>query len=415
MKNFFKNNSKKLKKYYIFFVATIFFIGGFWFSTLINQTNKIFTSASAQNTNTFSLPNVLDEVKNILDKNFISWKSSSTLPTLKDFNYGLIKGYVSAYNDPYTEYFTPKESKNFEESIKGSFGGIGAYVSYKDKNIVIQSVIKNTPAEKGGLKSGDVLISVNGTSVLGKSVDEAVNLIRGEIGTNVEVEIFNKDDLKTKKIKLTRALIEIPIIETEIKNNVFVIHFNSFTQDSQIKFKSALQDFINSNKKDLIIDLRGNGGGYLDSAIDIASYFLPKDKIIVVEKNSINKEDLSHYSFGYDLLKDKKYKIIVLTDGGSASASEILAGALKDNGVAKIIGEKTFGKGSVQQLIKLSDGSDLKVTVAKWYTPNGINISETGISPDIWASTTSTTTKDKDGKVLDLQLLETIKILKKIK
>lgn len=410
MKNYFyKHLNTRVKYVYVGVIAVFFFALGYLFANFSLSPSSIFSSAAASNS-PITMPKILSEVKKVLDNNFISWKASSTLPTAKDLAYGMVKGYVESYKDPYTEFFTPQESKQFEENIKGAFGGVGAYIGYKDGNVVIISTIKDGPAEKAGVKGGDIIISVNGTSTSGMSSDQVVGLVRGDIDTTVTLEVFHKGGPKTEKIKITREEINVPILDTEIKDDTFVIHFYSFTADSAQKFEQALQEFLKSGKSHLIIDLRGNGGGYLDSAVDIASFFLTKDKVIVTEKNSKNGADQKDYSKGYNYFNNN-LKLVVLIDGGSASASEILAGALKDNGVATIVGEKSFGKGSVQQLIKLSDGSDIKVTVAKWFTPNGVNISESGITPDVIATSTATTTTDQNGKVLDLQLLEAVKYI----
>lgn len=413
-KNAFKNGTERVKYVYIAVIAVFFFGFGYVFANITPSRINLFSPAIASS-GTIAIPSILSEVQNILDKDFITWRASSTLPTTKDLNYGIVKGYVEAYNDPYTQFFTPEESKQFESNIKGSFGGIGAYIGYKDGYTVIISTIKDSPAEKAGVKAGDIIVSVDATSTRGMSSDAVVAYVRGDIGTNVVLEVLHKNDSKTTKIKITRAKVEIPILDTEIKGDVFVIHFYSFTEDSASKFQEALKKFSDSGKSRLIVDLRGNGGGYLDSAINIASFFLPKDKLIVSEKNSKLGDGKKHYSLGYDFFNHNVLKLGVLIDGGSASASEILAGALKDNGVATIIGEKSFGKGSVQQLIKLSDGSDLKVTVAKWFTPNGINISESGINPDAVATSSEVTKLDTAGKLIDEQLNKAVDVVSKMK
>ena len=413
-KNAFQIGSERVKYVYIGIIALFFFGFGYVFAN-ISTSRPPFFSARAASSGKLSIPAILLEVQSILDKDFISWKASSTAPTIDDLNYGIIKGFVEAYNDPYTQFFTPQESKQFEGNIKGSFGGIGAYIGYKDGYTVIISTIKDSPAEKAGVRSGDIIVSVDATSTRGMSSDEVVSYVRGDIGTNVVLEVLHKNDSKTSKIKITRAKVDVPVLDTEIKGDIFIIHFYSFTEDSAVKFQEALKKFGDSGKTRLIIDLRGNGGGYLDSAINIASFFLSKDKLIVSEKNSKNGEDKKDYSFGYDFFDHKVLKLAVLIDGGSASASEILAGALKDNGAATIIGEKSFGKGSVQRLIKLSDGSDIKVTVAKWFTPNGVNISESGINPDVVATSSEVAKYDKDGKFIDEQLNKALEIVNNLK
>ncbi|MDQ1281659.1 MAG: hypothetical protein QG630_10 [Patescibacteria group bacterium] len=413
-KNAFKNGSERVKYVYVAIIAIFFFIFGYIFANISPSRITLFSPASASS-GTIAIPPILLEVQNILDQNFISWKASSTLPTAQELSYGIIKGYVESYKDPYTEFFTPQESKQFEGNIKGSFGGIGAYIGYKEGYTVIISTIKNSPAEKAGIKGGDIIVAVDATSTRGMSSDEVVSYVRGDIGTSVTLEVLHKNESKTSKIKITRAKVDIPILDTEIRGDVFVIHFYSFTEDSASRFQDALKKFADSGKTKLLLDLRGNGGGYLGSAINIASFFLSKDKLIVSEKNSKNEEDKKDYSLGYDFFDHKILKLGVLIDGGSASASEILAGALKDNGVATVIGEKSFGKGSVQQLIKLSDGSDIKVTVAKWFTPNGVNISENGILPDVIATSSEVIKFDKAGKAIDVQLEKAIEIVNNLK
>jgi carboxyl-terminal processing protease len=198
-------------------------------------------------------------------------------------------------------------------------------------------------------------------------------------------------------------------LDTEKKNGAFVIHLYNFSAESPDLFQKAMNDFVNSGLRYLVIDLRGNPGGYLEAAVNMASYFLKEGQVVVSEKQGTNETTVNHRSTGITGVPANT-KVAVLVDGGSASAAEILAGALKDQGVAKIVGEKSFGKGSVQELVNYNDGSSLKVTIAKWYTPSGVNISESGIKPDVVAVAT-TTVKGKDGKPLDTQLLKAIQVV----
>ncbi|MEA4910633.1 hypothetical protein SDC9_07882 [bioreactor metagenome] len=414
MSNFFQKNFNNSNLKYVFLVViAIFFFGfGYLFGDLSNK--NVFSKASASDS-PILVPSVLNEVRHYLNNYFIPWKASSTLPTNEDLAYGMLKGYVNSYGDPYTQFFDPVESKQFEEDVKGSFGGVGAVIGFKDGIPAVISVLKDNPAEKAGVKDGDLIVSVDGTFVQGMSVDEIVRMVRGEIGTDVKMGVIHKDETKTSEVIITRAEINTPILDTETIDDVFIIHFYSFTETSSTKFNQAILEFANSRKNKLIIDLRGNGGGYLDSAIDIASFFLPSDKLIVVEKSGKSLPEKGTYSKGYNYFSNKKIKVAVLINEGSASASEIVAGALKDHGVATIVGEKSFGKGSVQQLIKLSDGSDLKLTVAKWYTPKGVNISESGITPDIVASSSAKIELDKKGNPVDTQLKKAVEIIKNLK
>lgn len=358
---------------------------------------------------------LLREVKDTLDTKFVFWKASSTLPTDKDFEYGMIKGYVDSYKDPYTVFFPPREAKSFTENVQGSFGGVGMNVGTKEGNIVVIAPLKDSPAMKAGVQAGDIILSVDGTSIAGLSSDEAVSMIRGEVGTKVTISIYRADTKENKDITITRDTIKIPTLDTKVENGVYIIQLYNFSAESPELFRDALNTFIASNLNHLIIDLRGNPGGYLDAAVEMASFFLPEGSVVVSEKQGKLQTTVNHRSTGTAGVPDKT-NIVVLVDNGSASASEILAGALKDAKVATVVGEKTFGKGSVQELINLSGGAALKVTTAKWYTPNGTSISEHGIVPDVESlAATSSPKLGKDGKPIDTQLLKAIEVVKQRK
>jgi carboxyl-terminal processing protease len=357
---------------------------------------------------------LLSQVQSAINTKFVFWKASSTLPTDKELEYGMIEGYVASYKDPYTVFFPPQEAKSFQENVQGSFGGVGMNVGMKEGSVVVIAPLKASPAEKAGIKAGDIITAVDGKSVIGLSSDQAVNMIRGKIGTDVKLTVIHPSAKSTTDITITRAEIKIPTIDTEKINGTFVIHLYNFSAESPELFRTALNDFIKTGYKYLVIDLRGNPGGYLDAAVTMASYFLPEGAVVVSEHQGKDETILNHRSLGLGSMPSGT-KVVVLADGGSASASEILAGALKDQGVAKIVGEKTFGKGSVQELVNFSDGSSLKVTIAKWYTPNGVNISESGIKPDVEIKAATTTKTGKDGKPIDLQLQKAVEVVRSIK
>jgi carboxyl-terminal processing protease len=356
---------------------------------------------------------LLTEVQGSLNKKFVFWKSSSTLPTTKELEYGMISGYVASYKDPYTVFFPPKEAKSFAENVKGSFGGVGMTVGMKDGNIVIIAPLKDSPAMKAGIKAGDIITAVDGKNMLGQSSDEAVNLIRGELDTPVTITVLHQGAKAVVDIKIIRKEIKIPTIDTETKNGAFVIHLYNFSAESPDLFRKALVDFVNAKVKYLVIDLRGNPGGYLEAAVNMASYFLKDGQVVVSEKQGKDETVVNHRSTGIVGLPSN-IKVVVMVDGGSASASEILAGALKDHGVAKVVGVKSFGKGSVQELVNFNDGSSLKVTIAKWFTPNGVNISENGIKPDVEVHVATTTPKGVE-EPYDAQLLKAIEVVKGMK
>jgi len=327
------------------------------------------------------------EVWNALDTQYVITHASSTLPTTQDKIYGAIQGLTAAYGDPYTVFFPPSEAKDFADNISGSFGGVGIEVGENDQGILtVIAPLKGTPADKAGILPGDLIIAINGKSTEGISTDGAVDVIRGPKGTVVTLTIVR--DGKSQEVKLTRDTIQVPEIENGLNKTigVYTIALYEFTDNSSQLFDTAFTAFKASGAKKLVIDLRGNPGGYLDSAVAIASHFLPKGTTIVTEDYRGKQQNIVHTSTGTDDVPAGT-QVVVLVNAGSASASEILAGALKDNKAATLIGTKSFGKGSVQQLVPVGDAS-LKVTVARWLTPSGLSIMGNGIVPDIIATTT---------------------------
>lgn len=333
-----------------------------------------------------------------------------TAPKSDDKVYGAISGLVASYGDPYTMFFPPKEAKLFNAQVKGSFGGVGMEVGMKDGFITVIAPIKDSPAEKAGIQSGDIVIKIDGKKTDGMEVDTAIGLIRGDVGKPVTLTVARSGATEPKNITIVRDVVHTPVIDTKTVGDTFVISLYSFTADSADLFHKAIGEFQKSGKTKLIIDLRNNPGGYLDAAVDIASYFLPAGTTIVRENSGVDHPEIVHQSKGFTDIT-KKIRVALLVNGGSASASEILAGALSEGGVAKLVGTTTFGKGSVQEVIDLKDGSSVKITVAKWLTPNGVSISEKGITPGIIIK--DIPTKDpKTGVIKDPQLDAAIKALK---
>lgn len=322
--------------------------------------------------------------------------------------YGAVSGMVKALNDPYTIFLEPKEAKKFKDDVSGSFEGIGAEIGIRKGILVVISPLKDTPAEKAGLRPGDKILKINDTITLDMAVDEAVNLIRGPKGTEVVLTITRDGLEKAQEIRIIRGAIKIPIVKFEMKNdNIAYIALYHFTENSFMELKKALQESLNKGAEKLILDLRNNPGGYLDSAIDMASIFVPSGKVVVREDFGNGEKD-EYKSYGPGVLKD--FPMVILINEGSASASEILAGALRDIRGIKLIGQKTFGKGSVQELKDMSEGATLKVTIAKWLTPNGYSISEQGLEPDIKVEMT-----DEDfEKERDPQLDKAIEAIKQL-
>ena len=325
----------------------------------------------------------------------------------KKLFYGAIKGMMQATGDPYTTFFDPGENKKFGEDLSGNFEGIGAELSIKSGVLTVVAPLQGTPAEKAGLRSGDKIIKIDNKVSGDMTIEEAVDHIRGEKGTNVVLTIFREGDSDTKDITVQRGVIVVKSVTFETKSdNVAYIKITRFGDDTTKLFTDAIKKAINQKSRGLVIDLRNNPGGYLESSIDVASKLLPKGRIVVIEESG-NKTQNKMYTRGGDIASD--LETVVLINEGSASASEILAGALKNNRTnVTLVGKKSFGKGSVQEFIEMPQGTAAKITVARWLTPNGTQINEQGINPDKEIALTN----DDYGNNRDPQLdaaLETLK------
>jgi len=297
--------------------------------------------------------------------------------------YGAAEGMVKSLGDPYTAFFSPKETDEFNEELSGKYEGVGMYVDIRDEQVTIVSPITGTPADKAGLKAGDVIVKVDGAFTADLSIEEAVRLIKGQEGTFVELLIQRQGWTEFKEFKVQRAKIKIPTLEWEVVDNeIALVSMYQFNQILTNEFNKAALGILNSGIKKIILDLRNNPGGYLEVSQNLAGWFLEKGKVVVWQETRDEEEPREAYkSGGPGALKD--FGIVVLINQGSASAAEILAGALRDHLGTKLVGEKSFGKGSVQEQINLADGSSLKVTIAKWLTPDGNLIDGEGLAPDI--------------------------------
>jgi len=300
----------------------------------------------------------------------------------KKLLYGSINGMLHATGDPYSSFLDPEENKRFNEEIEGSFEGIGAELGIKNGVLTIIAPLEGTPAEKAGLRAGDKIIDIDGKSSQDMTLEKAVEVIRGPKNTEVVLTIFREGEESTRDIKVQRSVIDVKSVKFEMKEgNIAYIRINRFGDDTVREFSSALNQAKNRQMKGLILDLRNNPGGYLEGAIDVSSKMLPKEKIVVIEENS-DKSKNKIYAKGGDVASE--IQTIILINEGSASASEILAGALKENrSNVTIVGKKSFGKGSVQELIRLPQGTAVKITVARWLTPDEHQINEQGITPDV--------------------------------
>ena len=325
----------------------------------------------------------------------------------QDKVYGAISGLIGSLDDPYSVFFNPEETKSFEEEIAGNFDGIGMEVGLKDKVLTVIAPLKDTPAYRADIRPGDKVIKIDDTPTAGLSIEEAIKLIRGPKGTSVMLTILREGIEQPKEITIMRDTISIPTLDTEIgKDGIFVIKLYSFSANSTSLFRKAIKQFVESGNDKLLLDLRGNPGGYLSAAVDMASWFLKGGKIVVTEDYGNDKEPEIFRSKGYDIFNDK-LKFVILINGGSASASEILAGSMQDNGRAKLVGTQSFGKGSVQEVVDITPDTILKITVAKWLTPSGISISDEGLTPDYPVEITE---KDLDEK-RDPQMEKAVELL----
>lgn len=291
--------------------------------------------------------------------------------------YGAISGMVTSLSDPYSSFILPQDATTFQESLSGSFDGIGVYLNYVDGKYVIQTTLKGSPAEEAGLKSNDIITNIEGVSTSNMTFDNIIDLLRGSSGTDVTITI--KRNSVIKDYTLTRALIDIPFVESEMIDGVGVIHYYQFTSNSNYQFVEEINNILDQNPKGLVIDLRNNPGGYVYSAQQLASRFIPKNAPFTT---IMLADDYSYNEVSYGPGDLSKYNTVILMNEGSASASEIIALALKEKVGARIVGMPSYGKAKVQELISYRDGSSLKLSIGRWTSPNGVSVEGTGVIPD---------------------------------
>jgi carboxyl-terminal processing protease len=306
--------------------------------------------------------------------------------------YGAIRGLIDSMDDPYSVFFTPEENQRFSEAVQGSFGGVGMELGKKDGSLAVVAPLKGTPAERAGIKAGDLILAINSSSTEGISIDQAVGLIRGNEGTKVTLTVLS-GDTPPRDVEITRERIQVPSLEVNMEGNIAHVAIYEFTADAGAKFGEAVRG-LPSNTSAVVLDVRNNPGGFLEVAVDIAAWFVPRGSTVVKESGKTGAVTLFQAK-GPATLVDMP--VVVLMNGGSASASEILAGALRDLRKAPLVGENSFGKGTVQEVRDLpgGQGASIKLTVAEWLTPNGTRINKIGLKPDVEVkSPTSTTDTD---------------------
>ena len=367
----------------VLLVVAAFFFGLSVGSEKEEQVNTVAISLS----NGTLMPAVIDfsplwKSWNVINEKFVPATTTNPV-TDEEKLYGTIAGLAGSLGDPYTVFLPPEDAEIFEDDISGNFEGVGMEIGIRDNILTVIAPLKGNPAERAGIKTGDKIVKIDDTPTDGMTIDRAVKLIRGPGGTAINLTIFREGESELLEILVVRDVIQIPTTETELTDNgIFVIRLFNFSASSPNLFREALREFIETNTDKMILDLRGNPGGFLEAAIDMASWYLPAGKVIVTEDFGGNNKPRIHRSKGYNIFNNN-LKMTILVNQGSASASEILAGALSQHGKATIVGDKTFGKGSVQELVKITPDTSLKVTVARWLTPNGKSISDGGVTPDV--------------------------------
>lgn len=297
--------------------------------------------------------------------------------------HGAVEGLVSAVDDPYTAFMPPKENKEFRDSLNGALQGIGAELTLKDEKVVIVAPLKGSPAQAAGLLPDDIVTHVDDESIEGMGLDEVVEIIRGPEGTDVTLAIWREESSKSLEITITRANISIPSVESEIKEykekEIGYISLNRFGDSTTQEVQEAVEEILDAEVSGLVFDVRFNGGGYFSKALDLTSMFLEEG--VVVSVVSREGEPDHHYAYGGAIAPE--IPLVVLINEGSASAAEIFAGALQDNSRATVIGKQSFGKGTVQEVFDLPGKSSVRITTAKWLTPNGHDLAKEGVKPDI--------------------------------
>lgn len=374
------------------------------FTTYQYLSNNGISYSKVNTTSLEGLEYTLSQFRSELEKKYIGEINDEELIE------GAVKGYVDALGDPYTTYYTKKEMKTIMEETNGNFVGIGVYMTKDlEKNaILIIKPIENSPAEKAGILPGDLITKVDDVEYTGDKLEEASNKIRGEEGTKVKLEIYRNGETKT--FELTRTKVVVSHVTTKVLNNdIGYIAISDFEGECASEFETKYKQLEKQGIKTLIIDIRNNGGGIVDEALKIANMLVDKDSTLLITKDKSDKEEITKATEKPII----NMPTVVLVNGYSASASEILAGALKDNGKATLVGTKTYGKGIIQELHQLSDGSGLKITVSEYYTPNHNAIHKIGITPDVEIDLSEdvkqqTTIQEKD----DNQLQKAIEILK---
>lgn len=376
------------KKHFKIFIIVVllcvsFFAGVFWDKYAASKTattgsiENLLIKGHGKNQPTSVDFGLFWEAWNLLNEKYVD---TSKLDQEKMI-YGAISGMVKAVGDPFSSFMDPEESRQFSQDLEGTFDGIGVEIGMKNEILTVISPIDGSPAAKAGLRAGDKILKIGDALTTDMSIDEAVSKIRGPRGTEISLTVLRNGDDDPKELKITRETINVKSVTLELKDgDIALIKITKFGDDTTTEMNRAANLAVSQKARGVLLDLRNNPGGYLESAIDVSSKFVPRGKIVVSEEQR-NGQKKDYAARGGDILGN--LPVVVLVNAGSASASEITAGALRDNLKTALVGKKTFGKGSVQELEKLSGGSSLRITIARWLTPNGEYIMEKGIDPTV--------------------------------
>ncbi|XOB46508.1 MAG: S41 family peptidase [Candidatus Nealsonbacteria bacterium] len=398
-------NKRKLNLFFLVIVIFAVFGLGFW-----TGENQVVCDVCPPEDINFSL---FWEAYHKLQEKFVDKEKID----IQKIIYGAISGMVKSLEDPYTVFLPPEDTKKFKEDVEGVFEGVGMEIGIRKGQVQVIAPLEGTPAQKAGLRAGDKIIKVNDILTMDLTIDEVVSLIRGPRGTEVLLTIYREDWGETQEVGIVRGVIEVPSLKWELLTStgevggkdadIAYIKLYQFSRKAALDFRKASFEILDSPAKKIILDLRNNPGGLLVIAQDIAGWFLESGELVVIE-DFRNGNRIEYKSYGNGTFLD--YKIVILINEGSASGSEILAGALRDNRDILLIGKKSFGKGSVQELEDLRGGSSLKITIAKWLTPKGQLITGSGLEPDIRVEMSS---EDYD-EGRDPQLNKAVEVIKNL-
>lgn len=316
----------------------------------------------------------VEEVWNLLNTEYVGAGELDRQAVLS----GAIRGMLDALGDPYTVFFDEEETDQFLQGLSGTFEGVGIEVALQEEGLTVITPLKDSPAQRAGVQAGDIIVAIDGERAEEMSLDDAVTRIRGTRGTQVTLRVLREG--VEQDIVVTRDTITVPSVRSEMRDGVAYIEILQFSEDTPGEFEAAAKEALRQDASGVIVDVRYNPGGYLESAVDVAGWFMPRDSLVVTEREG-SGETRQHRTDGPASFAE--LPVIVLQNEGSASASEILAGALRDNRSATIVGKKSFGKGTVQTLESLDGGTSVKLTIARWITPSGVEINGTGIEAGV--------------------------------